>query len=115
MMSFILTHLTFAGASRTAKLVSEEDDLQYGHASKRDGGQEEHCEDEQHMGQDCIQKDPRVDGWQAEVDARRFGAAGGECPHVHQVRPWLCRGRRLWSDRMHRANNAHHPGLYISN
>ena len=77
MMSFILTHLTYAGASRTAKLVSEEDDLQYGHASKGDGGQEEHCEDEQHMGQDCIQKDPGVDGWQAEADARRFSATGG--------------------------------------
>jgi len=107
--------LAFAGTGRTAELVPKEDDLQHGHASEGDGDQEEHREDEQHMGQDRVQEDPGVDGRQAEADARGFRAAGGERPHVHQVRPRLRRGRGLRPDGVHRADNAHHPGSCISN
>lgn len=62
------------------------------------------------MGQDRVQEDPGVDGRQAEADARGFRATGGKRPHVHQMRPWLRRGRGLRPDGVHRADNAHHPG-----
>lgn len=111
----IFIRLALAGAGRTSELVLKEDDLQYGNESKGNGDQEEYREDEQHMGQDRVQEDPGIDGQQAEADARGFRTVGRKRPHIHQVRPWLHRGRGLRPDGVHRANNVNHPGLCISN
>lgn len=111
----IFIRLTLAGAGRASKFVPKEDDLQYGDESKGDGNQEKYRKDEQHMGQDRVQEDPGIDGWQAEADARGFRTVGRKRPHVHQVRPWLHRGRGLRPDGVHRANNVNHPGSWLNN
>lgn len=105
--------MAFVGAERAPQIVSEENDLQHGSAIERDGDQEEHRQKQQHMGQDRVQKDPGIDGRQAEIDARRFRAAGRKRAHVCQMRPWLSDSRGLRSDGMLRADNAYHSGLYL--